>query len=117
VAVPDHPQRSTQPSAKARLRRWLVGRVEDAAEHAASTYPTPIEVLERRQAEAIVYRALDGIGDKYRTVLILFELEGLSGREIADLLGIKLGAVWVRLHRARTQFESRIRGRAKGGDA
>ena len=34
-------------------------------------------------------------------MIILFELEGLSGEEIAALTGISLPNVWVRLHRAR----------------
>jgi len=37
-------------------------------------------------------------------VLILFELEGASGEEIAALTGRKLATVWVHLHRARRHF-------------
>jgi len=37
-------------------------------------------------------------------VLILFELEELSGEEIAPLTGLKLATVWVHLHRARARF-------------
>jgi RNA polymerase sigma-70 factor (ECF subfamily) len=101
---------------KAKIHRWLSGRAEDFGRDIPSTYPTPVEDLERRQAQAIVYRALDRMSEKYRTVFILFELEGMSGQEIAELLGIKLGAVWVRLHRARAQFEARIR-EDQGGSA
>jgi RNA polymerase sigma-70 factor (ECF subfamily) len=36
-----------------------------------------------------------------RTVLSLFAVEGLSHREIADILGIPEGTVWSRLHAAR----------------
>ena len=44
------------------------------------------------------------MGEKYRSLLILFELEGMSGEEIAALTGIKLATIWVRLRRGRLLF-------------
>ena len=41
-------------------------------------------------------------------MLILFEIEGLSGEEIAELTGARLATVWVSLHRARVQFLARL---------
>jgi len=35
-------------------------------------------------------------------VLILYEIEGLSGEQVAELLGVPLGTIWVRLHRGRS---------------
>jgi RNA polymerase sigma-70 factor, ECF subfamily len=90
---------------KDRFRRWF-GRTRRAdVERALSPIPlTPVEELERRQAVETVYRILDRLPDKYRAVLILFELEGASGEEIAARLGRKLPTVWVHLHRARGRF-------------
>ena len=46
----------------------------------------------------------------YQTVVALSELEGLKNQEIADILGVRLGTVKIRLHRARAklrdEFES-----------
>jgi RNA polymerase sigma-70 factor (ECF subfamily) len=39
-----------------------------------------------------------------RAVLSLFAVEGLSHREIADILGIPEGTVWSRLHAARRKL-------------
>jgi DNA-directed RNA polymerase specialized sigma24 family protein len=61
-----------------------------------------------------VYRILDRLTDKYREVLILFELEGASGEQIAALTGRKLATVWVHLHRARRQFLDELE--REGGD-
>jgi RNA polymerase sigma-70 factor, ECF subfamily len=66
--------------------------------------PSPAEALERRQSTQLLYAALDRLGEKYRTVLILFELEGLSGEEIAELKVLRIATVWVRLSRARLQL-------------
>jgi RNA polymerase sigma-70 factor, ECF subfamily len=67
----------------------------------ASDQPDALDLLQRREATTLLYRILDGIGEKYRTVIILFELEGLSGEEIAKLTKTSLSNVWVRLFRAR----------------
>ena len=40
----------------------------------------------------------------YRTVLVLSEFEGLKNKEIADVLGITLDAVKIRLHRAKEKL-------------
>lgn len=89
---------------KLRFRQFLSGDASDVIGQTPSTRPTPVEVLEQRQASATVYRVLDGMSDKYRTAFILFEIEQVSGEEIAALLGQKVATIWVWLHRARAQF-------------
>jgi RNA polymerase sigma-70 factor (ECF subfamily) len=94
---------------KERMRRWLRGSAGDFADQIATRVPTPVEQLERREDARAVYQVLDRMREPYRTVLILFELEELSGEEIARLTEIKLATVWVRLHRARNMFLSLIK--------
>jgi RNA polymerase sigma-70 factor (ECF subfamily) len=74
----------------------------------ASGRPTPVEELERRQAAELIYAALEGLSEKQRTVFILFEIDGRSGQEIADLTGTRLETVWVQLSRARDQLAKRL---------
>ena len=74
------------------------------AHEAASREPTPVEALEQQQANAALYRALDRLRDKYRSVLVLYELEGLSGEQIADLQELTIATVWARLSRGRQQL-------------
>jgi RNA polymerase sigma-70 factor (ECF subfamily) len=93
---------------KERIRRWLGGSADEVAGRLASSRPTPAEDVERRDAERLVYAALDGMKHKYRTVIILFELEGLAGEEVAELVGAKVDTVWVWLHRARAQLAERL---------
>jgi RNA polymerase sigma factor (sigma-70 family) len=87
-----------------RWRRWLGGSATDVAGKVASPSLTPVEALEQREAVSRVYRALDQLNDRYRQLIILFEIEKQSGQEIAQLLGMSLDSVWVGLHRARAQF-------------
>jgi RNA polymerase sigma-70 factor (ECF subfamily) len=80
----------------------------DDLDELAGDQPNALDLLQRREATAALYGILDGIGEKYRTVIILFELEGLSGEEIAVLTGLSLANVWVRLHRARQKMLKRF---------
>jgi RNA polymerase sigma-70 factor (ECF subfamily) len=93
---------------KERWRRFLRGSSEEVGGRHVSPRPTPVEDFERREASRIVYRVLEGMSEKYRTLIILFELDGKSGEEIAELTGQKIGTVWVALHRAREQFLARL---------
>jgi RNA polymerase sigma-70 factor (ECF subfamily) len=48
--------------------------------------------------------ALAGLPFRERVVLSLFSVEGLSHAEIAEILGIPVGTVWSRLHKARKRL-------------
>jgi RNA polymerase sigma-70 factor (ECF subfamily) len=74
----------------------------------AASEPDALALLERREATRTLYRLLDGIGEKYRTVIVLYELEGKSGDEIATLTHTSLANVWIRLHRGRRKLLERF---------
>jgi RNA polymerase sigma-70 factor (ECF subfamily) len=86
------------------LRRLLWGTHGPAVAEARATVPTPVEEVERREACVRLYAALDRMPEKYRTTLMLFALEGLSGEEVAALTGTDTNTVWARLHRARARL-------------
>lgn len=68
----------------------------------------PEGLVAARQAEAELYRALDTLAPIDRALLIGFELNELSGAEVAEALDIKPENVWVRLHRARRALQKAI---------
>jgi RNA polymerase sigma-70 factor (ECF subfamily) len=82
-------------------RLW---RADPAAE--AEKGPTPEGLAARSQAEAHVAQILARMRPKQREVFALFELEGLSGGEIAARVGCPVNTVWTRLHHARQAFVS-----------
>ena len=59
---------------------------------------------EKRQEREILYRLLDELPEDQRAVFVLFEIEGLSGDEIAELVGAPVGTVRSRLRLAREGF-------------
>ncbi len=85
-----------------RLRQVLLGRHQDCLEPPAPS--TPQQELERRERHVRLYRALDRLPDRYRTALILFEIEELSGEQVAQMTAASLSTVWVRLHRGREKL-------------
>jgi len=97
-----------------RWRFWLSGSREEVA-NTPSDLRDPLAELERRQASAIFYESLETLPEKYRTVLVLFEIEGLSTQAIADLCHLKLATVRVQLHRARDLFLDRYQRLTKKG--
>lgn len=73
-----------------------VARVADRRRQTSSTDETRLQV----------HRILDSLKPERRSILIMFEVEGLSCSEIAEIIGVKTGTVHSRLHRARRDFVS-----------
>ncbi len=61
-----------------------------------------------RQVGAAIDRALAAMSEEAREVLLLRDVEGLSGEETAAALGIGLAAAKSRLHRARLELKERV---------
>jgi RNA polymerase sigma-70 factor, ECF subfamily len=68
--------------------------------------PNPERLLARAQAEHQVAQILERMRPKHREVFALFELEGLSGEEIAARVSCPVNTVWTRLYHARRAFVS-----------
>jgi RNA polymerase sigma-70 factor (ECF subfamily) len=109
----------------ASARSWLYGisvRVVSAARrraklrrvfaldetHEPTSGETPGSAFEKREASERVYRLLDKIAEKKRAVFIMYELEGMSGEEIAEVVGAPVKTVWTRLFHARKEFLARL---------
>jgi RNA polymerase sigma-70 factor (ECF subfamily) len=71
--------------------------------------------VERRRALEMLESILDRMPLEQRTVFVLFELEEMSGDEIAELLGVSVGTVRSRLRLAREVFREAMQ-RAKMRD-
>jgi RNA polymerase sigma-70 factor (ECF subfamily) len=61
----------------------------------------PEQVLDAHRKRRRAERALETLGPEQRAVFVLFEVEGMSGKAIAELLDVPLGTVHSRLHAAR----------------
>jgi RNA polymerase sigma-70 factor, ECF subfamily len=87
-----------------RIRRFLFGR-EEAGLRAERRGPrTPEELFEGREVGALLYELLESLSERDRMLLILHELDGLSGAELAQVAGLSPSGVFVALHRARARL-------------
>jgi len=66
----------------------------------------PQSALEKAELRAEVRKRIDELPEIYRTVLMLRDIEGLENEEVAGLLGVNVGTVKTRLHRARMALRS-----------
>jgi RNA polymerase sigma-70 factor, ECF subfamily len=78
-----------------------VRKTESIPAATRSAAPTPARELERAETRTEVRRAIAALPERQRTIVELFELEGFSGAEIADMLEISPGTVRWHLHEAR----------------
>jgi RNA polymerase sigma-70 factor, ECF subfamily len=87
---------------RAWLRRVLHGNPEAAPTEAR--HSSPVEALEQREARRLMHALLSQLTERRRTTFFLFEIEGYSGEEIAQLEGVAVATVYTRLHHARRDF-------------
>ena len=82
----------------------------DAPEAAVLVDPAPgsDEALASKRVEEALEQAIRALAPKYREVLILRDVEGLTAPEVAEVLGIGVDAVKSRLHRARMDVRARV---------
>ncbi|MCP4177177.1 MAG: RNA polymerase sigma factor [bacterium] len=66
------------------------------------------KVLEKKEMNSCIKRYVEDISDNYKTAFILSEYEGLKNNEIAQILGLSLDSVKIRIHRARTQLKKKM---------
>jgi RNA polymerase sigma-70 factor (ECF subfamily) len=92
-------------------RRAIVRRREvlcDEAPENGEGPAQPDELLDQRRARELLDRILQSLPFDLRTVLVLFEFEGLSIDEIAETVGIPRGTAASRLRRAREEFTDAV---------
>lgn len=96
---------------KKRSRRPAVP-LEDEAALPSGDDDGPRSEAARRETRRIVRRAIASLPPRYREVLTLRELQGLSYAEIAQVLDLSIGTVESRLHRARARLKRSLRKHA-----
>lgn len=95
---------------KAHVRREVVGELSPDLfpAHQADA----LAELERAERLQVFHSALEDMDLEQRAVFTLFELEGMSGEDIAGALEIPLGTVYSRLRLAREDFRRAVRRHA-----
>jgi RNA polymerase sigma-70 factor (ECF subfamily) len=84
--------------------RHSLGEPVDGIEEVVSPLLDPQQALERSDLVRSVHAAIAALPRPYREVVVMRDLEGLSGEETCESLGLEPAAMKTRLHRARQQI-------------
>ncbi len=94
---------------------------EEVAEYAGSE-PIVASLPREPGADALsselgeqIQKAVDLLPEYHKSVFVLYEIEGLSYKEIADVVGCSIGTVMSRLHYARKKLRATLAPYVQGG--
>ncbi len=69
----------------------------------------PGDRIERQERASQVQVGLERISEEHRAILVLREIDGCTYEEIAEVLGLPVGTIRSRLHRARLQLREQLK--------
>ncbi|MHC4922370.1 MAG: RNA polymerase sigma factor, partial [Planctomycetota bacterium] len=72
------------------------------------TGPRLDKVIEQKEMSTCVQRYLADLPDSYRAVILLHDEAGMTNPEIAEMLGVSLATVKIRVHRAREKLRAAL---------
>ncbi len=110
------------------FRAWLCGtvrhlaarfhrtaaRFEGLPEEVTDDAPGPGEIVDAREAEALVWASLERMPERYREPLVLFYRKDRSVREVAAALELSEEVVRQRLSRGRGMLREAVQARVEG---
>jgi RNA polymerase sigma-70 factor (ECF subfamily) len=70
--------------------------------------PKPDQLAAQSEMSACVQEYVEALPDNYKTVLVMHDEEGLTAREIADVMGCSEANAKIRLHRAREKLRASL---------
>ncbi|MDF3019688.1 MAG: polymerase, sigma-24 subunit, subfamily [Steroidobacteraceae bacterium] len=89
-------------------RRWVTLDPEDEGTEARSETQNPVDEIARSEVTAAFRRAMLELPLQHREIIALCDLEELPYATVATILGVPLGTVRSRLHRARALLSIRL---------
>lgn len=81
----------------------------------ATTGAHPESALSRSDARETLAHALDHLPPEFREVIVLREIEGLSYKEISEVVDVPVGTIMSRLSRARKRLQEALIAGEKAG--
>ena len=68
----------------------------------------PAESLETKEKRETLEQLLAKLNESERAAIVLFEVEGYSGEEIAKMQAVPINTVWARIHKARKKLSAQL---------
>jgi RNA polymerase sigma-70 factor, ECF subfamily len=87
----------------------MVERENAARLQVVEARPNPEQECSAKELRVLLGKAFDRLGPRYAEVLHMYHVQELSAKEAARLLGVPVGTVKARLHRARSRLSRHVR--------
>lgn len=85
-----------------------IPEAEKPVSSANPTLDSPDKKIIKNEMSACVREFVDRLPPDYRTIIVLKDFEGLTNREISEVLEISIDSAKIRLHRARNQLKESL---------
>lgn len=82
--------------------------IEGPVSKSSNRLTSPEKTIIRDEMSACIREFVDRLPPDYRTIIVLNQLEGLTNKEIAEILDISLHTAKIRLHRARARLRESL---------
>jgi RNA polymerase sigma-70 factor (ECF subfamily) len=93
-------------SSQRRRRRERDSRAAPDVDSLTSPEQSPLAAAEQQLELRVLSTLLDGLDERKRAVFVLSEILEMSGREIAETIGVPMNTVYSRLRAAREEFDA-----------
>lgn len=93
-----------------RRRRWLPVPIDDLLQQVGTSKASPERQVERREAREVVFSALTRLPPTQRVVVVLYYLNNLSLKDIAEILKCPVGTIKSRLFYSRENLRKILEG-------
>jgi RNA polymerase sigma-70 factor, ECF subfamily len=91
------------------LAKWQQRTVPlDTTEPVNEREPDPADIVEQKEVQELVQKALNGLEASDAMIILLKDLQDVPYEEVARVLDVPVGTVKSRLHRARKALRSRL---------
>ncbi|MEO6601390.1 MAG: sigma-70 family RNA polymerase sigma factor [Polyangiaceae bacterium] len=100
-------------SSQRRRRRERDSRAEPDVDSLKSPDQSPLAAAEHQHEVRVLSALLDGLDERKREVFVMSEILEMSGREIAETIGVPMNTVYSRLRAAREEFDAAARRQRK----
>lgn len=90
---------------------------DDILYHGNETPADPVEIKENAELGELIDESVKRLPELYRSVFVLYQIEGLKYREISDILEMPINTVKVTLLRARKKLQILLKDVYEGRQA
>jgi RNA polymerase sigma-70 factor (ECF subfamily) len=80
----------------------------DFMDNVPDAHPDPEKIVMQKELQRLVHEAIQTLPEPQRAVIVLYDLEGFTYEEMAEILRTSIGTIKSRLNRARLALKAKL---------